>query len=428
MKILWICGGLLPQACKALGCVDTRLNGGFMGSLLQSLVEADHSNRFCVLCWDTRRCDLVVDGVRYVSFGGSDKTTLKGVSSKDGRKAKRVIDAFNPDVIHILGTEGVFAHMPEWVFENRKVVVSLQGIISQCAVNFSGQLMSEDLRGTWLNYGFLRYGMTMSREQRFWSNVRGTLEARTMRRRKYFIGRTGFDRAWAMYFNPAAQYYHVDECVRPAFYRARRCRQDVRRHVVYCGGAVGYPLKGGHVVIKAVAALKRVYPDIQLRIANAQFLASRITLAQRLRCGYYALYLRRLIQELGVERHIVALPALSETDVVEELRHAELFVLPSFCENSPNALVEAMLVGTPSIASDVGGVASMIKDGENGCLVPAGDPAQLSMAIAYCFEHREEVEGWAQKAQNIAMVRNAPENVANSQLNAYAEIINRGLA
>ena len=60
-------------------------------------------------------------------------------------------------------------------------------------------------------------------------------------------------------------------------------------------------------------------------------------------------------------------------------------VLSSSWENFPHSVVESLAVGTPVIATQVGGVAEVVEDGENGLLVPAGDAAALAAAIARFF-------------------------------------------
>ena len=74
------------------------------------------------------------------------------------------------------------------------------------------------------------------------------------------------------------------------------------------------------------------------------------------------------------------LPGFSE-DILPILSGAHLFVLPSLHESAPNALIEAMEIGLPCIASDVGGVSDLIEDRESGMLVPAADPEALARAI-----------------------------------------------
>jgi len=60
---------------------------------------------------------------------------------------------------------------------------------------------------------------------------------------------------------------------------------------------------------------------------------------------------------------------------------AELMVLPSHSEGSPNVLLEAMAAGLPSIATRVGGVPELVRDGESALLVPAGNTQALANAI-----------------------------------------------
>lgn len=68
-------------------------------------------------------------------------------------------------------------------------------------------------------------------------------------------------------------------------------------------------------------------------------------------------------------------------DVFSVLKLMDIFCLPSLSEGLPNALMEAMAVGRPVVASGVGGVLSLLDDGKNGLLVPPGDAAALEVAI-----------------------------------------------
>ncbi len=68
-------------------------------------------------------------------------------------------------------------------------------------------------------------------------------------------------------------------------------------------------------------------------------------------------------------------------NVFPELLQSDVFVLPSLHEGSPNALIEAMGVGMPCIASDVGGIKDLITHEKNGILVPAQNPKALAHAL-----------------------------------------------
>jgi glycosyltransferase involved in cell wall biosynthesis len=98
----------------------------------------------------------------------------------------------------------------------------------------------------------------------------------------------------------------------------------------------------------------------------------------------------------GEERGLVdgrarALGARPREQVLELLRAADLAVLSSRWENFPHALVEALAVGTPVVATAVGGVPEIVHDGENGLLVPPGDPEALAAAIRRGLVERDRL-------------------------------------
>lgn len=423
MRILWICGGLLPQALIALGRKDTRINGGFMGASFDEIVNLDDSNEFCVLSWDKRECDCQVGRVRHVSFGGQ-RIDAVAVSDEACREARNIMASFCPDIVHILGTEGIFAHMPLEVFGNHKVVVSMQGVMGACAEAFSGGLLPEDIKvQDNLNFRVLRHGATIWREQSRWRNVRAMNEAKTIQSHKYFIGRTVFDRSWVKFYNPSARYFSVNETMRKEFYSSNGEDRCVVKHSIYCGGAAGYPLKGAHWLFRAIAALKPVYPDIQLRIANASYLNPSCSIKNRMHLSSYHKYLKRLVVELGIAENICLLSALDAQGVGRELNQAELFVLHSLCENSSNALCEAMLSETPCVATFSGGTPSIIDNGKTGVLVPPNDPAALSEGIRTLFEDEKLARSYAQEAKRVAQTRHNPVLNAKRLLSVYNAIL-----
>jgi glycosyltransferase involved in cell wall biosynthesis len=85
--------------------------------------------------------------------------------------------------------------------------------------------------------------------------------------------------------------------------------------------------------------------------------------------------------ELGLDGRVRFLGSLPRDEVLALFRRADAVLLSSAWENFPHALVEALAVGTPAIATDVGGVREIVSDGENGLLVGPGDPAALAAAI-----------------------------------------------
>ena len=90
---------------------------------------------------------------------------------------------------------------------------------------------------------------------------------------------------------------------------------------------------------------------------------------------------RRQTMALGLADRVSFTGALSRQGVLELFRAADASVLSSAWENFPHTVVEALAVGTPVIATAVGGVAEVVRDEVNGLLVPPGDAAALAAAI-----------------------------------------------
>lgn len=422
MRVLWINFGLLSDPCAMMG-YETQAGCGWVQSMLSSLADADPQAEFCVLSLDWRPCDVQIGRIRHVSFGGKKiRFTYQSIPKWIQTEVANRIKAFNPDVIHAQGTEYFFGCFPPEVYCGKPVVVSVQGLISGIHQHYMGGISPKELRGTNWNARFFVKGRTLLSEQTTWREGRAVQEQKVLRQQNYFIGRTDWDRNVVHFYNPRARYFAVNENLRPPFLTARRTNQTIKRHTIYCSAAASTAFKGAHWLIRAVAALKSEFPDIELRIAAADGMHKPASLKARLLDQSYYAYLRRLIRQLDVADHIVALPSLSAEQVAEELKSAELFVLPSMCENSPNSLGEAMLVGTPSIATFVGGVPSILKDGVEGKLVPPGDPAALAGAIRRWFLHPEEAEACVEPARATALKRHDAKANAEATLAVYREL------
>jgi glycosyltransferase involved in cell wall biosynthesis len=86
-------------------------------------------------------------------------------------------------------------------------------------------------------------------------------------------------------------------------------------------------------------------------------------------------------RQLDVDGRVRFLGAGTREDALRLFRGADAVVLSSDWENLPHTIVEALAVGTPVIATEVGGVPEIVRDGENGLLVPPASPGALVAAL-----------------------------------------------
>lgn len=134
--------------------------------------------------------------------------------------------------------------------------------------------------------------------------------------------------------------------------------------------------------------------------------------------------LEALIEQFHLQDR-VQLPGVT-TDVAAMIRKASVFVLTSYTEGMPNALIEAMALGLSVISTDCpcGGPKELIREGVNGMLIPVGDVEALTVALVTMLEDTVFMDKLGRNAAQIQDRLN-PERV-NQQWNEYFEgILNR---
>lgn len=127
------------------------------------------------------------------------------------------------------------------------------------------------------------------------------------------------------------------------------------------------PVKGVVVLFDAVASLLAAGTPLHLTLVGD---------------GPQRADLERRAAELGIAGSVTFAGYRNQDEVQQHLRDADVFVLPSFAEGVPVSLMEAMAISRPVVATNVGGVTELVRDGVNGFVVAPGDPLALQAVIA----------------------------------------------
>lgn len=131
--------------------------------------------------------------------------------------------------------------------------------------------------------------------------------------------------------------------------------------------------KGLHYGIKAVSTLLKLNGGLEVKY--------RI-----IGDGPLEKPLRNLIKQLDLTGVVELAGCKLHRQVMESLEAAHIFLLPSIAEALPVSLMEAQATGLPVVASDVGGIPEIVRDGESGFLVPAHAPEAIADKLAYLME------------------------------------------
>ena len=107
------------------------------------------------------------------------------------------------------------------------------------------------------------------------------------------------------------------------------------------------------------------------------------------------------------------------TDVPGVLARADIYVQPSFQEGLPNAVLEAMAMGLPIVATRVSGNEDVVTDGDNGLLVPPGDPDALAAALRTLVADPALAARMGRRSREIVESRFSLTAVMNQLRDAY---------
>ena len=152
----------------------------------------------------------------------------------------------------------------------------------------------------------------------------------------------------------------------PSAYEPAPFRDSPDTYEIVCVGRLA-PFKAQHVLLDSVHRLLNEGRHVQLRLIGD---------------GPDRASLEAHIRRLDLTKRVIVEGWKNQVEVRKLCRHADIFALASFAEGVPVALMEAMALQLPSVATRIGGIPELIRDGTDGLLVTPCNPAELACAIA----------------------------------------------
>nr|AOE12624.1 glycosyl transferase family GT4 [uncultured bacterium] len=411
MKVLWLSNVLFPEVCKVLG-VKVPVVGGWMYSGAKALLKESSELQLGIISFYDGH-DLKIIDKKPVTYYLVPK---KNIASYVGGVEECFVEIkkeFKPNITHIHGSE--YPHSRAYInscgIEN--VVLSIQGLVSIYAKYYFGgiKFIAPTLRD------LLRSDSIKQQQKNM--EQRGKMEIELLQNVKYFIGRTSWDKNHIWNNNPAANYFFCNETLREVFYTKEWRFSKCQPHSVFLSQA-HYPIKGLHQVIKALSIVLNHFPKTIVYVAGNNF----VSVPKYKRNGF-ASYINNLMDEYNVRKQFIFLGVLNEEQMVEQYLRANVFVCPSVIENSPNSVGEAQLLGTPCVASYVGGTMDMIIHKQTGLLYRFEEFSMLAEHMCNLFSDRQLCEEISRNGQDIAKKRHDPKKNAQNLLKIYQTISNQ---
>lgn len=415
MKILWLCN-MAPGAIRE---VIGRENRGalWMDHVFHDLKKMNFSVR--VLFADQNTVNGELDALRSYASYAEGKAHV--YTAKLENVFLKELLAYHPDVVHIWGTE--YGHSLAMVNAAEKagcldkVVISIQGMCSVIARHYSEGIPAAVQRSNTFRDLVMRNNL-QQQQRRFW--LRGEMEVKALKKVHHVIGRTDWDKACTTQINPQVQYHFCNETLRQEFYDGQWSYVDCKKHQIFASGC-DYPVKGFHYLLEAAGQIVKSYPDMEIVVAGLNPFP-RKGWQEKLRMSVYAGYMTKLIRKNGLEGKVRVAGFLDADRMRQEYLQANVFVMPSTIENSPNSLGEAMVLGVPCVAGNVGGIADMMSHKKEGFVYQSTAPYMLAYYIMKVFAMGDRAEALGEAARERAAKTHSPEENLKHLVEIYHRI------
>lgn len=306
----------------------------------------------------------------------------------------RLIRSINPDIVHGEGQDrqalaALGAGLPTVITPHGVLFIESR-MMRRHSMDVAGALKQYLING--MEREVFRRASDMIIISRYLSNIYGAM----LRARTHFIE------------NPIGQ----------EFFQVRRSPEAGR--LLFVGTIV--PRKRVQDIVTAVAQVLSMRVgmsdpqwkrDLQLRIAGPFVDA-----------GSEAL-LRSTIESTGLQGRVVLLGPVSQSQLLDEYAHAQIMLLASKEETAPQVIAQAMACGLPTVASAVGGIPAMLREGETGLLFPFADTQSFARQLFRLLDDSQLRKAMETRIVAEGRERFHPDSVAAQTVAVYREILAR---
>ena len=393
MRVLWFS----PTPSLYSSYSNSHNGGGWISSLEQIVRSVNDISLGVAFKLDGQKPKNIIDDVTYYCIDSKSNGVQKYIE---------IIDDFKPDIIQIFGSENEFGDICSHT--DIPVVIHMQG----CLPPYHNALFPVGMN----KFDFLIVrGLTLRRRFMGWRSEpsfrrRAEHEINTIRSCKFFMGRTDWDKALVSLFNPDAKYFHCEEALRDSFLNMDKHWVPSSQDKIKIISVISNPwYKGVDLILKTAKLLKQFTKlDFEWNVFGVSDIR------------FYEYKYGIVAKNVNVNIR----GSVGKEVLVNELCNSSVYVHPSYIDNSPNSVCEAQLIGIPVLATNVGGIPTLVKDGETGFLFPANDPYMLANLIKMVVNDRALSVKLCASEISVAKARHNPDSIKTTLLNVYNYILN----
>lgn len=382
MRVLWITSRPIAGTC---GTSNSASSGSWLDAAYESCKKCGDITIDVVSLGNVSDITRFNDGdsLLYLLPGGGD-VNYDINSRKNILQWKKLKEEVAPDVLQIWGTEKTYYLLAQKTFYDVPSIIYIQGVINKIAEDYSAGLsewtklintsIQDIYRGTWIN-----------RTQRHFKKM-AIIEQQILRNSYGIIVENDWCEDQMKAISPGKKIFRSKLPIKQVFFDKDWDINHMVSHTIFTNAGAA-PIKGHHILFKALSIVKRDFPDAKVIIPGFSRMGN--SFKDRIGRNGYSRYLSKLIRRYHLEDNIQYAGVLNAEGMADMIAKCNVFVMPSCIENHSSSLIEAMIVGAPCISSFVGGVGSVAVHNKNSLLYNYPDAEALAGLICRVLRSRE---------------------------------------
>lgn len=420
IKVLWIVN--LPLGAIQEKLTGKRSDGLWMGALLRDFENREDVSLVVATTYRINKTIKVEEnGVVYYALSNEYPLLYNENDKNNVREWKQLLEEAKPDIIQVWGTEFSHGLCALRIAEKMGIpsVIYMQGLLASIAKHYLAGIAPREIRKNITFRDFIKRGDILRQQKRYYERSKKESEMFSLSRN--IISENDWCDRFVLSIEPKVKSYHCPLSINRVFKEKQWDIKEAQPHSIICT-ASGYPLKGLHMTLKAVAKLKEKYNDVTLYVPGDKQVSDG-SIRGLIRKNGYVKYIEKLIKKLGIEENVVWLGVCDQSTLADYYKKTRVFVLSSAIENHSSSLKEAMLVGTPCVSSIVGGIPEYLTHNQNGFLYRFSEYELMASYIDQLFCDDELAKKFSSLGREKMQSLHMDDDTASKIIQIYEQIL-----
>jgi L-malate glycosyltransferase len=420
MNILWITNIPFGKLRNLLGQSGENTSGSWLNAALDGFI-GDSNYKITVVTTAQVKTILTLeeDNIVYCVLPGGYPSEYDYQSDANRKNWAFIKDKYQPDIIQVWGTEYTHGYLALQVFDKTPSVLYMQGLLESISRYYLAGMTTKELRKSITLRDIIKRDWITKRQATYWKQ--SLIESDMIKMSKNVISENLWCAAHCRAIEPECVVHYSKLNIKDVFFKTNWTKESVEPFTIM-SNAAGYPIKGLHILIKALKIVVRRYPSVKLLIPGEDSPFEQ-NWKKRLLVNGYTKFIKSLILEYGLIDNIKFLGRLNSDEMAHYMSKSNVFVVPSSIENHSSTLIEAMAVGAPCIASNVGGIPEYLTHNENGLMYRFEEHELLAEYICSMFSDINFSEKMGKNARAAILESRNSVNLKENISNIYKAIL-----